>query len=53
MFRYAPCLEDEEKWIKIFAWLKEYDLKLKELRSMTSQLCLNDFVSKGTCSKSI
>lgn len=51
IFRYAPCLEDKARWEDIFKWLETYDNKIKEIRCMTDQLNLLEFLSKGQAKK--
>lgn len=38
MFRYAPKCEDENIWIDIFALLKQYDNKIKDLKTIIQSI---------------
>lgn len=38
LWRYAPKLDDEHIFQEAFALLKDYDVKLKELKSLVSRI---------------
>ena len=47
MFRYAPKLDEEEIWRKVFKELNEYDVMLKQLKNKTQMLNGMVFLTNG------